>query len=138
MSKDPAFLFYPDNFQSGTQFFTDEQTGKYIRLLCAQHLHGHLTKKQVLFICKTNDESTSEILAKFKLDKDNKYYNYRLECEIERRANFSLSRANNRLGKKKKQVKRMTKELNQPYNNYNNILVNFFPRQPWKPIVLNS
>lgn len=109
MSKDPAFLFYSDNFQSGTQFFTDEQVGKYIRLLCAQHLHGHLTEKQVLLICKTNDADTKEILAKFRQDEHGKYYNERLEIEVTKRKLFSESRANNRLGKTKKQVKKIRK-----------------------------
>lgn len=93
MAKDPAFLFYSDNFQSGTQFLTDEQCGKYIRLLCAQHLHGHLSERQVLIICKSYDE---DIMSKFKKDEDGKYYNERLEFEINRRKKYSESRATNR------------------------------------------
>ena len=42
MAKDPAFLFYTGDFATGTQFLTDDQMGKYIRLLMAQHQHGHL------------------------------------------------------------------------------------------------
>src|SRR6185437_9562737 len=56
MAKDPAFLFYSNDFDSGTKFLTDEQVGKYLRLLMSQHQHGHLTEKQMLFICKTRDE----------------------------------------------------------------------------------
>ena len=93
MAKDPAFLFYSDNFQSGTQLLTDEQCGKYIRLLCAQHLHGHLSERQVLIICKSYDE---DIMSKFKKDEDGKYYNERLEFEINRRKKYSESRATNR------------------------------------------
>jgi len=93
MAKDPAFLFYSDNFQSGTQFLTDEQCGKYIRLLCAQHLHGHLSERQVLIICKSYDE---DIMSKFKKDEYGKYYNERLEFEINRRKKYSESRATNR------------------------------------------
>ena len=32
MAKDPAFLFYPTDFMGGTQFFTDDQLGKYLSL----------------------------------------------------------------------------------------------------------
>ena len=46
MAKDPAFLFYPSDFLTGTMFMTDEQVGKYIRLLCAQHQKGHLCEKR--------------------------------------------------------------------------------------------
>src|ERR1051326_2827106 len=102
MAKDPAFLFYSDNFQSGTQFFTDEQAGKYIRLLCAQHLHGHLTEKHMMHICKTHDV---EIWAKFSKDEHGKYYNERLENEISRRKRYSDSRSSNRKSNHKKEKK---------------------------------
>lgn len=48
MAKDPAFLFYPNDFTSGTRFFTDEQVGKYIRLLCAQFDCGHLKESDMI------------------------------------------------------------------------------------------
>ena len=98
MAKDPAFLFYTNDFQSGTLFFTDEQVGKYLRLLMAQHQHGHLTEKQVLFICKTYDE---DIMLKFQKDEQGLFYNAKLESLILKRKNFSESRKNNRLGKTK-------------------------------------
>lgn len=113
MAKDPAFLFYSDNFQSGTQFFTDDQVGKYIRLLCAQHLHGHLSEKHMIHICKTHDV---EILAKFKKDDDGLYYNERLEFEILRRRHYSESRSSNRKSTNKKQKKH--KNISKSYVNH--------------------
>lgn len=106
MAKDPAFLFYTNDFLSGTQFFTDEQVGKYLRLLMAQHQHGHLSEKQVLFICKTFD---SDIMEKFIKDDAGFYFNSKLEKLINERISFSESRRNNRLGKTKKQVKKKSK-----------------------------
>ncbi len=94
--KDPAFLFYPGDFTTGTQFFSDEQAGKYIRLLCAQFLTGHLPEKHMLFICKTYDE---DIFAKFKKDADGLFYNEVLEGHINKRREYSESRRNNRKGK---------------------------------------
>lgn len=96
--KDPAFLFYSDNFLSGTMFFTDEQIGKYIRLLCAQHLTGHLKENHMIFICKSYDK---DIWDKFKKDDDGLYYNERLEEEIMKRRKYSESRSNNKKGKVK-------------------------------------
>lgn len=96
MAKDPAFLFYPDHFTSGTQFFNDEQVGKYIRLLCAQHQHGHLTEKQMNHICKSYDD---DVFSKFTKDDDGLYYNERLELEITRRRKYSESRSDNRSNK---------------------------------------
>jgi len=88
MSKDPAFLFYSSNFLTGTMFFSDEQVGKYIRLLCAQHQNGRMTEKQVLSICKTKD---TEIISKFKFQ-DGFYFNEKLEEVMEKRLNFTESR----------------------------------------------
>ncbi len=79
MAKDPAFLFYPGDFTTGTQFLTDEQVGKYIRLLMAQHQIGHLEEKHMIMICKTYDK---DVFNKFDKDKDGLYYNKRLEFEI--------------------------------------------------------
>lgn len=38
--KDPAFLFYTKDFQSGTMDMSCEEVGAYIRLLMHQHQHG--------------------------------------------------------------------------------------------------
>lgn len=96
--KDPAFLFYSNDFSIGTQFLSDEQVGKYVRLLLAQHQHGHLTEKQMLFICKSYD---FDIVSKFKKDDNECYYNERLEVEINRRKAYSESRGKNKKGKNK-------------------------------------
>ena len=72
--KDPAFLFYSNDFLSGTMLMTDEETGQYIKLLCLQHQKGHLKEKDMLNICKSYNE---EIFSKFKKDKDENYYSKR-------------------------------------------------------------
>jgi len=97
MPKDPAFLFYPNDFMSGTQFFTDEQVGKYIRLLIAQHQIGHLEEKHMLQICKTYDK---DIFFKFVKDINGKFYNERLDYEIYKRKKYTESRSKNRTSKK--------------------------------------
>ena len=93
MSKDPAFLFYSSDFLTGTMFLTDEQTGKFIRLLCVQHQKGRLREKDMLKICKTYDEDVFEMFTK---DDENLFYNERLEVEVNRRKAYSESRRNNR------------------------------------------
>lgn len=96
MSKDPAFLFYPADFIVGTAFMTNEQVGKYIRLLCLQHQHGPLTEDQMLKICGTYDK---DVYEKFPLNSDNKHVNHRLSTEKEKRENYCNSRRKNRLSK---------------------------------------
>ena len=96
MSKDPAFLFYSSDFLTGTALMTDEQIGKYIKLLCYQHQMGHLSERDMLKICKTYDE---DIFCKFEKDENNMYYNVRLQQEVEKRKAYSESRRQNRTKK---------------------------------------
>jgi hypothetical protein len=91
MSKDPAVLFYTSDFLSGTFTMSNEQVGKYIRLLCLQHQKGKLTEKDMLSICKAYDD---EIWCKFKIE-NGVFYNERMLNETVRRQKFSESRRNN-------------------------------------------
>jgi hypothetical protein len=91
MSKDPAVLFYTSDFLSGTFTMSNEQVGKYIRLLCLQHQKGKLTEKDMLSICKAYDD---EIWCKF-IKEDGAFYNERMYNETVRRQKFSESRRNN-------------------------------------------
>lgn len=95
-NKDPAFLFYSSDFLTGTMFMNDTQLGKYIKLLCTQHQKGHLLEKDMLKICKRYDK---DIFEKFAKDSDGKYYNIRLQKEIDKRKNYSKSRSENRKNK---------------------------------------
>lgn len=101
MAKDPAFLFYSNDFLTGTYLMTNEQVGQYIRLMCLQHQKGHLTEKDMLKICNTQDE---EVISKFKKDEEGLYYNERLEEEITRRKAYSKSRSENRKKKEKDNI----------------------------------
>lgn len=94
MAKDPAVLFYTADFLTATMTWSNEQVGKYIRLLCLQHQQSRLSEQDMLNICSTHDE---RIFSKFKKDK-NGYFNERLEREIVRRKNYSKSRSENRKG----------------------------------------
>ena len=93
MAKDPAVLFYTSDFLSGTYTMSDEQVGKYIRLLCFQHQKGILTEKDMLNICKTYDE---DIYSKF-VKTEEGYYNEKMHNETVRRKSYTESRKNNRL-----------------------------------------
>lgn len=97
VAKDPALLFYTSDFLTGTMFMSNEQVGKYIRLLCAQHQQGRLTHQHMINICQTYDKT---VFDKFTVDEDGLYFNQRLEIEIVRRKNYSESRSKNRLSKK--------------------------------------
>jgi uncharacterized protein YdaU (DUF1376 family) len=94
MSKDPAVLFYTSDFIAGTQFFSDEQCGQYIRLLCQQHQLGHIPNEHMLNICKTYD---SPVWQKFVKDANGGWYNERMELEKEKRIKYCASRRSNKM-----------------------------------------
>lgn len=104
--KDPAFLFYSSDFLAGTMLMSDEQVGKYIRLLCYQHMNGHISEEDMKQICKTYDK---HIYSHFTKDEEGNYYNQRLEDEIKRRKDYSESRRKNR-SKKQEETKEEEKE----------------------------
>lgn len=120
MAKDPAFLFYPNDFDCATRFFSNEQIGIYLRLLIAQFQNGRLSEKHISIICKTYDE---DVMSKFLKDDNGLYYNERLENEIVKRKNYSESRRNNRKNKENISLsyeKHMENENTLLYNNLNN------------------
>ena len=84
MAKSPAFLFYSDNFLSGTMFFTMEQRGRYITALCAQHQTGRLTADQRNSI--TGNDPV--IIKKIAKDARGLWHNMLLNNKIEKRKIF--------------------------------------------------
>lgn len=115
MAKDPAFLFYTNDFDSKTKFFTNEQVGKYLRLLMAEHQHGRLTEKQMLFICGGRDE---EIFSKFEIDEKGLFFNNRLEQEIEKRRRWTESRRANLSTEKNNDKKNVVKDNDSHMNKH--------------------
>lgn len=89
--KDPAFLFYSNDFLSGTMLMSNEEVGIYIKLLCIQHQQGHLKEEDMLSM-----GATKKIFSKFIKDYEGNYYNERLEYEANKRKAYSESRKNNR------------------------------------------
>jgi uncharacterized protein YdaU (DUF1376 family) len=97
--KDPAFLFYPNDYLGGTLGMTFEEKGAYIELLMLQFNRGHMTKHMIgQTLGQSEDKIWPVIESKFILDDEGRYYNVRLEQEQEKRKRFSESRRNNRNG----------------------------------------
>jgi len=91
MAKDPAFLFYSSDFLVGVMDMTDEEVGVYIRLLCRQHQKGHIPES----VIKRSPETVQE---KFVKDNSGKYYNERLDKEINKRKKYTAQRLKNLMG----------------------------------------
>jgi len=92
MAKDPAFLFYPNDYIGGTMGMTFEEKGAYMELLMLQFNRGHMTTHM---IGQTIGHLWDNIKDKFVQDEQGKWYNVRLEEEKIKRANFTKSRRNN-------------------------------------------
>ena len=85
MSKDPAFLFYHQDFFTGVSDMTNEEVGAYIKCLCIQASKGGISEKHMLIICQSHEVHNS-IKVKFILNTEtNLFENARLKNEIEKR-----------------------------------------------------
>lgn len=103
MAKDPAFLFYYQDFMVGTSDMTNEEVGAYIKCLCIQAAKGGITEKHMKIICESY-ENHNQIKSKFILNSETGLFeNLRLSEEIIKRRKYSESRANNKKGKTKDQ-----------------------------------
>lgn len=96
MGKDPAFLFYPNDWIGGTMGMTLEEKGAYIELLMMQFNRGHMTKHMIGLIV---GQLWVKVEDKFQVDANGLYFNKRLDEEKEKRKRFTESRRNNILGK---------------------------------------
>lgn len=95
MAKDPAFLFYPNDFIGGTMGMTFEEKGAYIELLMMQFNRGHMTNHM---IGQTVGQLWLKCQDKFIQDEQGLWYNKRLDEEKNKRQNYTKSRNNNRSG----------------------------------------
>ena len=102
--KDPAFLFYSNDFLTGTLIMPFEERGKYITLLCYQHQNGRMSDETIRLLVGSISDNLKN---KFKQDENGLFYNERLEIEIEKRSKFIESRINNgKLGGRPKEIKK--------------------------------
>lgn len=95
MAKDPAFLFYPNDWIGGTMGMTFEEKGAYMELLMLQFNRGHMTSHM---IGQAVGQIWMRIQDKFSQDPKGLWYNHRLEDEQIKRKSFTASRKNNFLG----------------------------------------
>lgn len=104
--KDPAFLFYSQDFIVGTLTMTFEDKGKYITILSLMHQQGRLDEKTISLLVGS---ISVNLRNKFSVDENGLWYNERLEKEIEKRNKFIESRINN--GSKGGRPKKVEKPL---------------------------
>jgi uncharacterized protein YdaU (DUF1376 family) len=92
MAKDPAFLFYPGDYVSGTMGMTFEEKGAYMDLLMLQFNRGHMNTHMIQH---TVGHLWEQVKCKFIQDDLGLWYNVRLDIEKDKRKTFTESRRNN-------------------------------------------
>lgn len=91
-NKDPAVLFYTSDFLSAVSLMDMRERGQYITLLCLQRERGHLTMQEIRRAVK---KPTDEVMAKFQQDETGRYFNARMDAEIEKRNAHCRKQAEN-------------------------------------------
>jgi len=81
MAKDPAILFYYQDFIVGTTFMTNAETGAYIRTLCHLADKGTITDVQIAMICGKDIEMSMRVMEKLECIKEGVYCSRRLNIE---------------------------------------------------------
>lgn len=93
--KDPAILFYPNDWIGGTMGMTFEEKGAYMELLMLQFNRGHMTTHM---IGQSVGQLWVKVQDKFIKDENGLWYNKRLEEEKIKRQKYVNSRRNNIIG----------------------------------------
>lgn len=157
MAKDPAVLWYWNDWQGGTSTFTRHLKGCYMDLLNAQFNNGRLSLAEIKTVLGTDFGSSWPTLQKkFEKDEDGLFFNARMESEKLRRGNFiERQKENGSKGGRPKNPRdnpRVTSGLSNKENenrnetetgieikgdsvkgeNWDNVKMNFFNSYQWK------
>jgi len=98
MAKDPAMLWYWNDWNSGTVTLSRFLKGCYIDLLHAQFNNGHLSMEEIKTVLAADFTAAWPTLQKkFETDPQGLFFNKRLEHEQLKRKSFSESRRVNRM-----------------------------------------
>lgn len=89
MARDPAFLFYSQDFYTGVATLNWEDRGKFISILCLMHQQGRMQEETIRFLVGS---ISVNLKSKFRIDENGFWYNERLEAEAAKRNSFTESR----------------------------------------------
>jgi hypothetical protein len=112
MAKDPAFLFYPGDWQGGTMTMSRHIKGCYIDLLVAQFNSGPLSLEEIKIVLGADFGSWPALSKKFKTNDIGLFFNERLAAEKAKRIEHS-----------QKQKERVNKRWNKYGNDSGNTAV---------------
>lgn len=88
MSKDPATLFYWNDWYTGTLTMGRHAKGCYMDLLCAQFNNGHLSEEEIKTILGSDFTIWDALRKKFACDENGLFFNKKLDETISKRKAF--------------------------------------------------
>lgn len=89
MAKDPAILWYFDNWAGGTITLSRHLKGCYMDLLNAQFNNGHLSVEEIKTVLGSDFSAWNTLQKKFDRDGNGLFFSKRMDAEIEKRKKFS-------------------------------------------------
>jgi len=111
MARKPGFTFYPGDYLRDTQNLSAESQTAYDRIMCEHMRNICITQKQLEFFTKRLTPDQKEELAMVLTKVEEGYQIEWVADSIMKYNRFCESRAKNRTGKTKKQVKNTSKSL---------------------------
>lgn len=106
MAKDPAFLFYPGDYLQDTQNLSEKAQVAYDRIMCEHMRNICISQQQLKFFTKRLNEEEKEELMLMLLKVNGGYQIEWVAESINKRRAYSESRAKNRKGKAKSDMKK--------------------------------
>ena len=100
MAKDPATLWYFNDWHGGTVTFSRHLKGCYMDLLYAQFNSGRLSLDEIKTVLGSDFGSSWPTLQKKFKTENNLFFNERLENELNKRKSFTKSRRENATSQK--------------------------------------
>ena len=83
-NKDPAVLFYTSDFLADTVLWSYDELGRYIKLLCIQHLQDGILEDDFNAVV----DGKNRVKSKFNLCDDGLFRNERMKFEADKRREF--------------------------------------------------
>lgn len=120
MSKAPAIQIYIEDFLGGTRFFSNAQTGLYIRLLLEQADKGFVGQEVIENLHVYGKDAQAiwpSIASKFVQCEDGKYRNDRMAQVIEAREAFRLKQSEKGKASAEARLKSGSKKKKPRFNN---------------------
>jgi uncharacterized protein YdaU (DUF1376 family) len=91
LRQDPAYRLYTSDFLVRNSHMTDDQVGKYIRLICWQHQNGHIPET----VLKSQSKEDPIVMEKYLVDDNGRYYDLEVELEVQRRLEVRTTKVEN-------------------------------------------